>query len=46
VHIPGIIDNAYFGEMVRGRENLSLVLDSALQKPINLGKIFHKVSTN
>jgi hypothetical protein len=28
-HIPEIIDNADFGDMVRDRENLSSVLDSA-----------------
>jgi hypothetical protein len=45
VHIPEIIDNADFGEMVRDREKLSPVLDSAPQKSINLAKIFKTFST-
>jgi hypothetical protein len=32
VHISEIIDNTDFGEMVRDKEKLSLVLDSASQK--------------
>jgi hypothetical protein len=34
------------GEMACDRETLSSVLDSAPQKPINLGKIFKKVFNN
>jgi hypothetical protein len=40
VHIPEIIDNAGFGEMISDIEKLSSVLDPANQRTINLAKIF------
>jgi hypothetical protein len=41
--MPEIIENADFEEIVRDREKLSSVLDSALQKSINVATIFKKV---
>jgi hypothetical protein len=46
VHIPEIIDNADFGEMVHDIEKLSSVLDSAPQKPTHLAKIFKNIFNN
>jgi hypothetical protein len=46
VHIPEIIDNAGFGEIVRDREKLSSSLDSEPPKAINLSKIFKNVFNN
>jgi hypothetical protein len=44
--VPDIIDNADSGEMVRDREKLSSVLDSAPQTSINLANVFKNVFNN
>jgi hypothetical protein len=41
-----MIDNAHFREMVRDRENLSSVLNSAPQKSTNMATIFKNVFKN